>query len=100
MKSYTTIDNKISLLWGLNLTQAYVFNWLMSIAYDGDTNVFYLSERKALDELKLITTKPDTIYRHLKTLRENELITFEKIKGSYRIELTTKTYSWTHIKSI
>jgi len=70
MKYSSYIDNVRALDWGLTIQQAYIFSWLWDIPSWSDTAIFdndvwyFASKTRALDELPLLTTKMDTVYRH------------------------------------
>ena len=100
MKYSSYIDNVRSLDWGLTIQQAYIFSWLWDIPSWADTAIFdndvwyFASKTKALDELPLLTTKIDTVYRHYKSLKDKGLIDIKKVDGKDYIKFTEKSKDW------
>jgi hypothetical protein len=96
MQYTVTINQAKALEWGLNSQQALLFafvyecpSWANPIKTD--TGIYFaLSKAKIVDELPLLTDKPDTAYRLLKTLRDAGLI--ELCAESFR--LTEKGREW------
>lgn len=85
MKYTLHINQKQAIELGItNVNQAHVFDLLTGMStwaepeiIDGD--VFYwVSRSRISEELSLLNLKPDTIYRHLKTLAELGLIEYRK----------------------
>ncbi len=78
---YTVTINQVKALeWGLNSQQALLFafvygcpSWTKPIKTDSGI-FFALSKAKIIEELPLLTDKPDTAYRMLKALEEAGLI--------------------------
>lgn len=78
---YTVTINQVKALeWGLNSQQALLFafvygcpSWTKPIKTD-DGIFFALSKAKIIEELPLLTDKPDTVYRMLKALCDAGLI--------------------------
>ena len=61
--------------------------WCEIIMYR-ETPYFWISRTKILEELKALDLKEDTIYRHLKTLKELGFIEYEKDHKKDLIKLT------------
>jgi hypothetical protein len=98
---YSILLNQPRILeWDLNLTQAFLFaflyelpSWANSITLD---NVVYYqaASSKIIQELPLLTDKPDTIKRLKKALSDKDLITSKYIDGKHYIALTEKSRLW------
>jgi len=105
MKYTSLIDNVTSKKWGLSIQEAYLFEWIYSLPSWAnkaviDDNVFYFaSKNKAIEELPLLTDKPDTMYRYYKSLEKKELILISKIGGKDYVCLTEKSKAWNRCKS-
>ena len=92
------IDQVTALKWGLSINQAFVYDylyglssWADNIQMDGE--VFYFaSKNKTVQELPMITTKTDTIYRYYKNLESLGLIQLKKVDNKDYIRLV-KTYA-------
>ena len=94
---YTVTINQVKALeWGLNSQQALLFafvyespSWANPIKTD--TGIYFaLSKAKIVDELPLLTHKPDTAYRLLKALRDAGLIELH----AEGVRLTDKGREW------
>lgn len=103
MKYSITIDNVTASEWGLNVNQSYMFAWLYSLSSWADSisysgSIFYFASRnKAIDELPLLTDKPDTVYRYYRALESMGLIELIKVENKDYIKLTEKGKSWNNI---
>ncbi|WP_052702361.1 hypothetical protein [Marinomonas sp. S3726] len=97
--------NQVKVLeWGLNLAQAAVFsvlneasNWANSTVFDG--NVYYwFSKTKLIEELPMVTDKPDTAVRHMAALEKAGLILrkviVENNKTFVYVAITEKGKQW------
>ena len=86
MRYNINIDQRFCLEWGLNFAEGAVFgilynlsSWADPVVIDGQ--IFYHASRnKVMDELPMLTDKPDTIYRIFKHLSDPQraLIQYEK----------------------
>lgn len=91
--------------WGLNLTEAAVFDFLYSIPSWGtakqiDGYIYYLASRnKAIAEIPVVSDKPDTLYRIYRAIEEKELIVFLKDGRNDMIRLTDKGKLWNSEKN-
>jgi len=96
----TTIDNVHSVAWGLKLQEAYLFAWFTRLHLWADKIIiknqvyYFASKTKACSELKLLTDKPDTMYRYYKALEKKNLIEIKKIEGKDYVLLTEKAKHW------
>jgi DNA-binding PadR family transcriptional regulator len=100
MKYSIYINQTKAIEWGLNLTEASVFafcyelpSWANSITVNGQTWYQY-SKTKIIEEYPLLTSKPDTIYRTLKSLEKRGLIELSKVMKIDHVKLTEKAKSW------
>lgn len=100
MQFTITINQIKALEWGLNAQQALLFafvyecpSWAAPVERDGST--FYaLSKAKILEELPLLTDKPDTAYRMLKALAEAGVIELGSTSSITLVRLTEKGTEW------
>lgn len=106
MRYSTLIDNKTSLEWGLSVHLSYLFSWIYDLPSWSDriiigSDVFYFASRfKAIEELPMLTDKPDTMYRYYKKLESMELIEVKKIDGKDYITLLNKSKAWNNYSEI
>lgn len=98
------INQVMVLEWGLNLAQAAVFsvlneasNWADSTVFDGDV-YYWFSKSKLIDELPMVTDKPDTAVRHMAALEKAGLILrrviVENNKTFVYVAITEKGKQW------
>jgi len=103
MRFSSFIDNVTSKEWQLTIQQAYLFDWIYSLpswaekVMVGNEVYFYASRNKAIEELPILTDKPDTMYRYYKQLEELGLIVLKKIDGKDFIGLTDKSKKWNSV---
>ncbi|MFO3675767.1 phage replication protein [Pseudomonas protegens] len=98
---YTITINQVKALeWGLNSQQALLFafiygcpSWTKPIKTD-DGIFFALSKAKIIEELPLLTDKPDTAYRMLRALEEAGLIELSSTSNITLFRLTEKAIEW------
>jgi DNA-binding PadR family transcriptional regulator len=100
MQFTVTINQVKALEWGLNSQQALLFafvygcpSWTKPIKTD-DGIFFALSKAKIIEELPLLTDKPDTAYRMLKALEEAGLIELSSTSNITLLRLTEKAIEW------
>ena len=100
MQYTVTINQAKSLEWGLNPQQALLFafvyecpSWANKVKTD-DGDFFALSKAKIVEELPLLTDKPDTAYRLLIALRDAGLIDLSSTSSITLIRLTLKAKEW------
>ncbi|SEI67057.1 phage replication protein [Pseudomonas sp. NFR16] len=100
MQFTVTINQIKALEWGLNSQQALLFaflygcpSWTRPVTTD-DGVFFALSKAKIVEELPLITDKPDTAYRLLKALDEAGLIQLSSTSSITLFRLTAKAAEW------
>lgn len=100
MQFTVTINQAKALDWGLNAQQALLFafvyecpSWAKLVKTDkGD---FYaLSKAKIVEELPLLTDKPDTAYRLLKAIAGAGLINLSSTNNITLVQLTEKGREW------
>lgn len=105
MRYSITINNIKAIEWGLNIQQAYLFAWFYELPSWAnkvviESDIFYFaSKNKAIEELPILTDKPDTMYRYYKQLEELGLIVVKKIDAKDYIALTQKAKEWNLFKS-
>ncbi|TWC17143.1 hypothetical protein FBY06_1189 [Pseudomonas sp. SJZ085] len=100
MQFTVTINQAKALEWGLNSQQALLFafvygcpSWAKAMKTD-DGIFFALSKAKIVEELPLLTDKPDTAYRMLKALEEAGLIELSSTANITLFRLTEKAAEW------
>lgn len=100
MQFTVTINQAKALEWGLNSQQALLFafvyecpSWANPIKTDAGI-YFALSKAKIVEELPLLTEKPDTAYRLLKALHEAGLIELSSTSSITLVRLTDKGKEW------
>lgn len=100
MQFTLTINQVKALEWGLNSQQALLFafvyscpSWTKPVTTD-DGVFFALSKAKIVEELPLLTDKPDTAYRLLKALDEAGLIELSSTSNITLFRLTKKAMEW------
>ncbi|MHA6127118.1 phage replication protein [Pseudomonas fluorescens group sp. PF-1] len=100
MQFTVTINQAKALEWGLNSQQALLFafvygcpSWAKALKTD-DGIFFALSKAKIVEELPLLTDKPDTAYRMLKALEEAGLIELSSTSNITLFRLTQKATEW------
>lgn len=100
MRESSLIRNRKAIDWGLNIQEAYLFSWIYElpswaskVTIEGE--VFYFcAKSKISEELPLLSSKIDTIYRYLKSLSEKELIKITKVDNRDYVCITQKGVSW------
>ena len=100
MKYNILINQAKALEWELNLSEAAVFafvyelpSWAESMHIDGQP-WYFASRNKAIEEVPIITSKPDTMYRLYKSLQDKGLIRWQKVGGREYIQITEKGKTW------
>lgn len=100
MQFTLTISQTKSLEWGLNAQQAMLFafvyecpSWANPVP-TGEGVFYALSKRKIVDELPLLTDKPDTAYRLLKQLAASGVIDLSHTNKITLVRLTDKGREW------
>lgn len=94
------INQERALAWGLNAQQAMLFAFLYEVpswarTADVQGEVFYhISKGKVVDELPLLTDKPDTVYRLMKQLQEKGVITLTSSGPFTLIAITDQGRTW------
>ena len=91
--------------WKINLSQATLFDlyskstsWATEIIHEGLT-YYWCARTKVIEEIPVLTDKPDTVYRLTKELAAAGLIMYERINGKDCIRLTEKGKSWNSEKN-
>lgn len=105
MRYNSTINNVKAKEWGLTIQQAYLFSWFYELpSWASKVMIeneiyFFASKNKAIEELPILTDKPDTMYRYYKQLEELKLVIIKKIDGKDYIALTELAKQWNLSKS-
>lgn len=100
MQFTVTINQVKALEWGLNSQQALLFAFVYGCpswakAMTTEQGVFFvLSKAKIIEELPLLTDKPDTAYRMLKALQDVGLIELSSTSNVTLFRLTDKAAQW------
>jgi len=100
MQFTVTINQAKALEWGLNSQQALLFafvyecpSWANPIKTE--TGIYFaLSKAKIVEEVPLLTDKPDTAYRLLKALSDAGLIELSSTSSITLVRLTEKAKEW------
>ncbi|WP_254797389.1 phage replication protein [Geopseudomonas aromaticivorans] len=100
MQFTITMNQVKALEWGLNAQQALLFafvyecpSWAKPIK--AEAGIFYaLSKAKIIEELPLLTDKPDTAYRLLRQLEVAGVIELSHTAGITLVRLTDKGREW------
>lgn len=94
------IDQTAALEWGLNLTEACLFDfcyrlpsWADPVLVEGKA-YFWASKTKVMEEVPILTDKPDTIYRIMRHLVEKGVIEYLKAGRKDLVRLTEKGKAW------
>jgi len=100
MQFTVMINQTKAIEWGMNAQQAMLFafiyqvpSWARPVVVDGKT-YYAISKAKIIEELPLLTDKPDTAYRLLKALEVIEVITLSSTPKITLIRLTEKGREW------
>lgn len=100
MRFTLLINQQFAIDHGINLQQAALFallyelpNWAKHIDY-GDHRYYLACKSKIIEELPLLTDKPDTIYRLARALRERELIDMMVVNNLNYYRITDKGKAW------
>jgi uncharacterized phage protein (TIGR02220 family) len=87
--------------WGLSLQEAILMEWYFRLptwanqVMDGSGETWYFGSRnKVIDDLPLLTDKPDTVYRWTKVLVKKGLIEIAKFNNQDYIKITDKGRLW------
>lgn len=105
MKYTTYLNNAKILEWGLNFSQAVVFDWLTLVPgwaeqmIEGKEVWYFASRTTCLKELPTVGTSEDTIYRIYKALEKLGLIEYKKVGVKDYIKLSKKAKEW-HYKDL
>ena len=100
MRYTTRINNVRALEWGINMTQAALFDlinecasWASTVTINGVT-FYWISRQLVIEELPLVFRKEDAVYRTLKVLEEKGLVETAKMDGRDYVRITTKGAKW------
>lgn len=102
MRIVSNIVNARAIEFGLNLSEAYVFDylydapaWAEPITWDGKT-WYWVARQKTMEDLPLLSKSrsTDTVYRHYKNLKEKGLVFLMKVGDKDCIRITEKGKLW------
>ena len=103
MQNWININQAKAAEWNLSLSEAFVVAFMANLPTWADTVVidsrpyYFASRFKALEEIPMVSDKPDTIYRIYKSLEEKELIKHIKIGEKDYISFLGKFSEWNRI---
>lgn len=95
MKYNLHVNQKRSLELGItSINQAHVFDllscsqlWAKPEVLEGEV-YYWVARHRICEELEILSLKPDTVYRHLKSLNELNLIEYKKLGKKDLIQIT------------
>lgn len=94
------IDQKRSVEWRLTPKQALLFSyittatkWAQSTTQE-ESIYYFLSKNKLCQEMPLVATKTNTMYKYIKQLEEKGVILHQVIKNMTHIAITNKGKMW------
>ena len=100
MRYTTRINNVRALEWGINMTQAALFDlinecasWASTVTINGVT-FYWVSRQLVIEELPLVFRKEDAVYRTLKVLEEKGLVEIAKMDGRDYVRITPEGAKW------
>ena len=100
MRYTTRINNVRALEWGINMTQAALFDlinecasWASTVTINGVT-FYWVSRQLVIEELPLVFRKEDAVYRTLKVLEEKGLVETAKMDGRDYVRITPEGAKW------
>lgn len=105
MRRFSNIDNQFCINQGINLPQAYVYEWMLNLSKWASTiiiegSVFYFaSKNKAVEDLIILTSKTNTMHTYYKALEQKGLIIIRKIDSKDYVHITEKSREWNLSKS-
>jgi len=104
---FTVLINQVKALeWGMTAQQAMLFafiyqvpSWARPVVIDQKT-YYAISKAKIVEELPLLTDKPDTAYRMLKCLEVIEVIDLSSTSKITLIRITEKGRQWNRSENL
>lgn len=100
MRRFTNLDNVFILKNKLTLQEAYCLEWMLNLSTWANhiiikNEVYYFAAKsKACEDIPVLTSKPDTMYRYYKKLSEKGFIKTTKIDGKDYVCLLAKCSFW------
>lgn len=94
------INQDKALEWGLNAQQAMLFAFLYEVpswarpTEKGGVIYYHISKGKVVDELPLLTDKPDTVYRLMKQLEEKGVVSLTSSGPFTLMAITEQGKTW------
>ena len=104
MRRFSNIDNQFMMEHKLSLPEVYVLEWMLNLPIWAERVIvnkktyYFASKTKAVEDLPMVTTKPDTMYRYYKKLESVGLIENHKIQKRDFILLTDLCSTWNQIR--
>lgn len=106
MQFTVLINQSRSLEWNLNAQQAFLFAylfgcpaWAETCNVDGDL-YFRISKKKVCEDLPLLTDKPNTIHKIMKSLEVSGLILMAVFDNETHISITEKGTYWNRAEGV
>ena len=106
MRFTSTINNVRLVEWEINITQGALVDlinqsssWAKAVMIDGIT-YYWMSFSKVCEELPVVFSKEDTVYRQYKVLKEKGIIDHFKMDGKDYVRLTEKGCEWNKFEPI
>lgn len=100
------INQSRALEWSLNAQQAFLFAylfgcpaWAETCNVDGDL-YFRISKKKVCEDLPLLTDKPNTIHKIMKSLEASGLILMAVFDNETHISITEKGTYWNRVEGV
>ncbi len=100
MRNHLYVNQVKAIEWRLTIQEAHIFSFCYELPSWADkiivnNEIYYFAARqKAVEELPILTDKPDTIYRNYKKLENKGLIIYKKHNNKDVIRLTKKGQDW------
>lgn len=100
MRKFSNIDNEFALKHNLNLSQVYVYEWILNLPKWSNSVIienkiyYYASKNKACVDMPIVTNKRNTMHKHYKFLEKNGFVIITKIEGKDYIHITELSKEW------
>lgn len=100
MKYNIVINQVKSIEWGLTTSESILYAWLYELPswaekmiYEGES-YYYASRNLAIQEVPIVSSRIDTIYRLYKSLQKKNIIVLVSVSGKDYISITEKGKEW------
>lgn len=102
MLEYLVVNQNLARYCGLTVKEAIVFSWLVENENDINGESVFIDNKeykvasisKAIEDMPLIATKKDTMYRYFKRLQKVRLITYKRFKGKECIRFSRRAIEY------